>query len=205
MRDYLLMSDIRTKILLGTTISAVSVMLVMAVGMASVQANTPTETLGLAGHFEVVVNNPDGTTYYSQGDNVVVGAGKQAVGDELFDGTAVTSAGQFLCTILGTGTFSATGENLAGALGNTLVACDGDASGNCNNAGSATTSEVCTIVTSAIIDDDTGTDECSPACELTEVRLEVSGGTVFSQTALATNVFASTDATVVTTYTMTIG
>jgi len=200
------MSDIRTKILLGTTISAVSVMLVMAVGMASIQTNTPAETLGLVGHFAVVVNNPDGSAYYSQGDNTVVGAGKLAVGDDLFDGSDANEQGQFVCTRLGIGNPNvAAAEDIATLLTNTNEACDVSASGNCNNAGTNAVSEVCTIETQATIDDGGGGNQCTPACELTEVRLQVTGnGLIFSQTGLSTNVFASTTATVDVTYTITI-
>ncbi len=204
------MSDIRTKILLGTTISAVSVMLVMAVGMATVQNNVPANTaLGLAGHFEIMVQNPDGTVSYAQGDNIVTGPGKQALANDQFDGTTPVQSGPFVCTQLGNGANDVTADDIAAALLDTAEACDPDATGNCANVGTTAGTplgEQCTIVTVATIDGLGGTDQCIPTCTLTEVRLQEAGsGTIFAQTALDSDVVANTQATVTVTYKIAVG
>ena len=114
------MSDIRTKLLLGTTITSVSLMLVMAVSLGTVQNNpTATSALGVMGHFEIIVQNPDGSAYYAQGDNVVTAAGKNAAGDRLFD----TAGLVFNCIMLGNGTNSDAAATITAVLVNTGVDC----------------------------------------------------------------------------------
>ena len=200
------MSDIRTKILLGTTISAVSVMLVMAVSMASVQNNVPgSATLGLVGHFEIMVENPDGSVSYAQGDNTVTGPGKDAIGEDAFE---VNAFGPFICTTLGTGANVAAADDIAGALTNTGLACDAVVAGNCDDAGTfaLTVANVCTIETEATLDDGVGGDECNPTCTLTEVKLVNAAETaVFAQTALSTDVVANTGAKVTVIYKVAVG
>lgn len=121
------MSDIRTKILLGTTISAVSVMLVFAVSFAAIQTNSPTanSALGVMGHLTVTVTNPDGSMHYAQGDNTLVGAAKKTAAQTLFD--ASVAATTFTCMQLGNGTFSAASDGNTTPLLNSLVGCDGTA------------------------------------------------------------------------------
>jgi len=208
------MSDIRTKILMGTTISAVSVMLVMAVGMATVQNNVPTAgtALGLMGHFEIMVQNPDGTASYAQGDNVVVGPGKNALAGDQFDGTGATQSGPFICTQLGTGTNDNTADDINAVLTDTAEACDASVTGNCAFGGTTAGAQLgaqCTIITVATIDGIAGVDandQCLLTCLLTEVRLQEAGsGTIFAQTALGTDVVANTQAEVTVTYKIAVG
>jgi len=208
------MSDIRTKILMGTTISAVSVMLVMAVGMATVQNNVPTAgtALGLMGHFEIMVENPDGTVSYAQGDNVVVGAGKNALAGDQFDGTGATQSGPFICTELGTGTNDNTADDLNAVLTDTDEACDASVTGNCGFGGTTAGAQLgaqCTIITEATIDDTggvDGNDQCLTTCDLTEVRLQAAGGgIIFAHTALDSSVTANTQAIVTVTYKIAVG
>ena len=110
MIDYILMSDIRTKLLLGTTMASVSLMMVMAVRLGTIQNNQPSaaSTLGLMGHFEIIVENPDGTVSYAQGTNVVTASLKNAAGDRLFEANGAI----FNCIMLGNGTNSATATTI---------------------------------------------------------------------------------------------
>jgi len=212
MIDYILMSDIRTKLLMGTTISAVSVMLVMAVSMGAVQTNVPANSaFALAGHFEIMVENPDGSVAYVQGDNTITGPGKDTLAQNQFDGT--TASGPYICTQLGTGTNVALADDIATALTNTLAVCDllvGGANLNCGTEGTfGTLGTQCTIITIATIDGIggvDGSDECIPTCTLTEVRLEeASSGTIFAQTGLDVDIVANTQATVTVTYKIAVG
>ena len=201
------MSDNREKLLLGTTITVVSLMLVMAVSLGAVQNNGPSAstTLGLMGHFEIMVENPDGTVYYAQTDNTVTAAGKNKAGDDLFGVDART--GPFLCTQLGTGANNVASATITTALTDTKVACDAlpvgsDAGAN----GPAGAAQVHTITTAAVIDDDVGVDQCVPSCLLTEVVLgNAAIANVFSHTALSTSVVVNTGATVTTVYKVATG
>jgi len=208
------MSDIRTKILMGTTISAVSVMLVMAVGMATVQNNVPTAgtALGLAGHFEIMVENPDGSASYAQGDNVVTGPGKNALAEDQFDGSGAGQDGPYICTELGIGTNDPTADDINSVLTDTAEACDPDANGNCTFGGTTAGIQLgaqCSIVTEATIDGILGVDgndQCLLTCNLTEVRLQAAGGgTIFAHTGLDSDVVANTQATVTVTYKIAVG
>lgn len=190
------MSDIRTKILLGTTISAVSVMLVMAIGMVSEQEPTASSTLGIMGHFEMTVTNPDGTVHYVQTDNAFTGAGKEGIANASFGDGALPG---FNCTRLGTGVNDQSLEDLKAVLATTGVACDGDLTNNCPGGDAAiavTNGAVCTITTEHTLDTD-----CSPSCVLTEASLNNAAGTVIAaHTGLSTDVVANLNAKVALVY-----
>ncbi len=116
------MSDIRTKLLLGTTISAVSIMLVMAIGISSEQytGSNAIASYGMNGHFEIMVVNPDGTTSYAQSDNFITGPAKDNTAALLLEGTAFPG-GVPNCILLGTGTAVNTADGVNTALGDTGV------------------------------------------------------------------------------------
>jgi len=212
MIDYILMSDIRTKILLGTTISAVSLMLVMAVSMGAVQNNVPVSTtLGLVGHFEIFVDNPDGSAYYAQTDNTVTKAGKEKGGDDLFTVNART--GPFLCTQLGTGANNVASASITTPLTDTDEVCDaGPTSANAAANGAAGAAQVNTITTIATIDGIggvDGNDQCLTTCNLTEVVLHAgpaqNTGAIFAHAALSDAVVANTQASVTVVYKVATG
>ena len=120
------MSDIRTKILLGTSISAIAIMFVMASGVGIFANDTSvSETSFLVnGHVTVLAIHPDGSTSYSQSDNLILGSGKTLASDQLF-GLAAT--GPFRC--IGLGSSNAVDESLAGLSTEMIVSqvvCDGD-------------------------------------------------------------------------------
>ena len=183
------MSDIRTKILMGTTISAVSLMLVMAIGVSSVQnsGTTAGTSLGLMGHFEIMVQNPDGSASYVQADNFINGAAKNNVGTALFEGVALLQPND--CIILGTGTATDASDGIATALTLTGVACSDAAIPNtgsidCNDLGDSvlTTAQQCTVVTKHVTDTD-----CSP-CDITNAAI----GTGVTDAAALVSTFAYT-------------
>jgi len=209
MIDYILMSDIRTKLLLGTTITSVSLMLVMAVSLGAVQYNQPSaaSTLGLMGHFEIIVENPDGTVSYAQGDNVVTGAGKDAAGDRLFDSTSTQPV--FNCIILGNGTNSAAAVTINAALVNTGIDCGttvGSDAGTNDPGGDAQVNSITSVHTISALD-------CPTTCTLTEVALGDSTltaaltptGLTFAHTGLDADVQANNGADVTTIYKVATG
>ncbi len=55
------MSDIRTRILLGTSISAITIMFVMAAGLSTVtsEASVNDKSFGLNGHVTIMAVNPE--------------------------------------------------------------------------------------------------------------------------------------------------
>jgi len=200
------MSDIRTKLLLGTTISAVSLMLVMAIGISSVNSGTTAGTaLAIMGHFEIMVENPDGTTSYVQSDNFINGAAKTNVGTALF--TGVTLLQPNVCIILGTGAPTDASDGIVAEIATTGVECAGSASPgggsvNCNSAGDSvlTTAEQCVVITKHITAND-----CAP-CDISEAALGVGVEdaaalvSTFAYTALTGTITANEGATVTTTY-----
>jgi len=197
------MSDIRTKLLFGTTIASVSLMLVMAVSLGAVQINEPEANTSLVvmGHWTVMAVNPDGTTSYSQSDNVVTAAGKNLAGDRLFD--AASGQGVFNCIQLGNGTNDNTEATINAALTDTAALCDGtgvgaDAAQNGVGDPQVTTLEVTITIT--------GTD-CPFTCTLTEAALgdSVAMTNVFAHTALDSSVVVNDGADVTVTYIVSTG
>ena len=179
---------------MGTTISAVSIMLVMAIGITSEQNNVSAgnvAALGLQGHFEIKVVNPDGTTSYAQGDNFVNGGAKNDVASHIFTGDGL--AGVYDCTLLGTNPDAtlAGADDILNKLGSTGVACGSDTGPvpdvTCNAAGTSGSpgaASICTITTEHTMD----AADCDP-CVLTVVAI---GTGVLDATDLVA-VFAFTD------------
>jgi len=201
------MSDIRTKILMGTTISAVSLMLVMAIGISSVQnsGSIAGTSLGIAGHFEIMVVNPDGSASYVQADNFINGAAKTNVGNALFTGATLNQPND--CIILGVGTPDNASDGIATALTVTGTACSDDSapntgSINCNGLGDSviTTAEQCVVVTKHVTDSD-----CAP-CDISEAAIgtgttgQTALVTTLAYTGLTSTITANVGATVTTTY-----
>ena len=81
---FRLMSDIRTKLLLGTSIGAVTMMFVMAAGIDfSNDANVTEMGVPIMGHATVMAIHPDGSAQYAQGDNEIMGEGKDIAAKEV--------------------------------------------------------------------------------------------------------------------------
>jgi len=124
------MSDIRTKLLLGTSIGALAMMFVMAAGVDAFKTNTSVVEPGkIMGHVTVLAVHPDGSMSYSQGDNFIQDLGIDAALLLLFDGTA--DAGEFDCMRIGNGT--ATDQiALNEELPDLNITCDNQPGGNAN-------------------------------------------------------------------------
>ncbi len=121
------MSDIRTKILLGTTIGAVTMMFVMASGFDfSSDAITAELQLPINGHGTLMAIHPDGSVSYAQGDNFIFGSGKDKAGNRLYDST-VGAPAAFTCIGMGdSGAVTEANQFINGPLTATNVACDTD-------------------------------------------------------------------------------
>lgn len=206
---FRLMSDIRTKLLLGTSIGAVTMIFVMAAGIDfSNDANVTVQSFPIMGHVEVLAVNPDGSTTYVQSDNEIVGVGKDRAAIELFS----TQTGPFICVGAGTsGTVVETLSGLSTPLATTLVVCDGTGGAQTqagqDSAGNSQGNQRTVAATITIID---GTQT------LTEVALSNAGGAglmntgaftggVLSHVDLAQNVDVVEGTEVTITFTMTTG
>jgi len=99
------MSDILTKLLLGTSIGAVAMIFVIAAGFGAFQFNTSATDTGLImGHVTVMAVHPDGSTAYSQSDNLILDAGRNEAFKQLFDGGRTDATAEFDCMRLGNAT-----------------------------------------------------------------------------------------------------
>ena len=123
MRGDNLMSDIRTKLLLGTSIGAVTMMLFMVSGFITTNDSTATtQSFPMFGHVEVLAVHPDGSASYSQGDNLILGEGKDRAGSYLYDGVGA-AAGPFVCIGMGdSGAVNESDDGLTAAM-DTFVKC----------------------------------------------------------------------------------
>lgn len=123
------MSDIRTKLLLGTSISAVAMMFVMVSGFDLSSNETVVSLSGfpINGHVTMLVVNPDGSTSYAQSDNVIQGAGKDLAASALYDPNGGSRADAFVCIGLGeSGAVDDSTQALTDAFDFTNVVCSGD-------------------------------------------------------------------------------
>jgi len=183
----------------------------MAIGFGSVQnSGTAGTALGIAGHFEILVENPDGTTSYLQTDNFINGAAKTNVATAVFENVALNQPNN--CIILGTGNPDDTSNGIVAALGTTGVKCTDDlvpagAFMICNGlADSGTTAEQCVAVTKHVTD----AADCNP-CTITEAAIGVgtSGnaalGSTFAYGDLNAAIIANAGATVTTVYIVATG
>jgi len=120
------MSDIRTKILLGTSIGSVAlILLVSGMGFSTSDTSVSEQGYQILGHVELLAINPDGTMSYSQGDNAVQDGGKDVAAATLFDagGAGLT----FSCIQLGDSNAVAVGTAdtaLTQKLTSTNIVCD---------------------------------------------------------------------------------
>jgi len=117
------MSDIRTKLLLGTSIGALAMIFVMAAGVDAFEtkATTAIQATGINGHVTVMAVHPDGSTSYAQGDNAIVPAGRAQAAAHLFG----TTAKPFNCINIGEGNIAGTPADIDVALTDTGATCGG--------------------------------------------------------------------------------
>jgi len=138
------MSDIRTKILLGTSIGSVAlILLVSGMGFSTSDTSVSEQGYQILGHVEVMSVDPDGTISYSQGDNAVQDGGKDVAASCLFD--AFVACVTFSCIQLGDAGTPAIGTGdtaLTQKLTTQTILCDAASPVTTNaNAGTPTGAE----------------------------------------------------------------
>lgn len=206
MLKHILMSDIRTKLLLGTSIATVAMMfaLVSGMGISTNDTSVSETSYQLMGHVAVMSVNPDGTVLYTQGDNAVQDGGKDVAGATLFDfgGAGLT----FSCIQLGDSGAVAVGTSdtvLTQKLATQTILCDANSpvtTNAANPAGAKSDIEVQFTIVAA-----------DAPTTITEVAL-CTGTTattvcanMLSHFELAVPIPVVTDTQVTVTYTMTTG
>ena len=203
------MSDIRTKLLLGTTIGALAMIFVMAAGVdplktnvSAVESNTPM----LMGHVTVTAVHADGSMSYVQGDNAIQNLGRDAALIQLFDGTAAVDTGVFDCMRIGTGQGAINADITTPMVTTSAQACDTSSTVSnillaAANGGTASGNLVATFPGLALTDLITVT---GVSVTVSEVVLENLAGVVLSHVALGTNVTANLNTAITINYTMTL-
>jgi len=190
------MSDIRTRLFLGTSIGALAMIFVMAAGVDAfdTKTTTATQSFGLNGHVTVMAVHPDGSVSYAQGDNAIITTGLDFAAAQLFGAAA---ADPFDCIRIGTGA-GGTGDDIQGTMGAAATAlqqCD-SAADDVVDTGTDGEVEIDADFTIAADDLTAG------SVLITEAILEDTAGNVLSHVALATDVTANLGTVVTITYTM---
>jgi len=180
--------------------------LVSGMGLSTNDTSVSETSYQLMGHVAVMSVNPDGTVFYTQGDNAVQDGGKDAAAVRLFD--ANVAGVTFSCIQLGDGgpPVIGTGDTaLTSKLTATNIVCDADSPVTTNaNAGTPTGAESEIAVQFTI-------DAADAPTTITEVAL-CTGTTattvcanMLSHFALAIGIPVVTGTQVTVTYTMTTG
>jgi len=195
------MSDIRTKLLLGTSIGALAMIFVMAVGVDAfnTESTIAVQSGTLNGHATVMAIHPDGSISYVQTDNIIVDAGVDVAIDNLFDATAAAAATPFDCIEMGSGAGTST-TALDAALGAAGPICSGAAT---NPVAAPNAAVDIVSVFPALVAADM-TDGGQTTVTITEVVLENSSGVIISHVELTTDIGAVVGTIVTITYTMTL-
>lgn len=211
MRVLTSMSDIRTKLLLGTSIGALAMIFVMAAGVDVLNTETgiAAQSGKLNGHVTLMAVNPDGSMSYAQGDNVIIDTGKVFASQQLFNTTLSSVANVFECIVMGSGTFAANGADTIGvALVTTGQACASTAaagSKSITTAGAldAPAETKITVVFPALVLTDLIT-IADTSVTITEVVLERADGQDLSSVGLDADVVGVLGTVVTIVYTMTL-
>jgi len=205
------MSDIRTKLLLGTSVGALAMIFVMAAGVDVLNTETgiAAQSGKLNGHVTLMAVHPDGSVSYAQSDNIIIDAGKVAASIQLFDiaNIIAADAGVFECIVMGEGTEAADGADTIGlALDTTGQACAstaGGASGVTVTAGALNapaSTEIIVEFPPLVVADLTTI--AGVSVTITEVVLENAGGQDLSSVGLDADVVGVLGTVVTITYTM---
>jgi len=190
------MSDIRTKLLLGTSIGALAMIFVMAAGVDAfdTKATTAIQAAGINGHVTVMAVHPDGSVSYSQGDNQIVAGGLDAAAARLFG----TTVNPFDCINSGEGNIAGDGADIDIPLTTTTKTCDGD--GVDDLAGDGVVNVV--VEFAALVNNDVSPATTGTAT-ITEATLEDANDVVLSKVNI-TPVNAVVGTVITITYTMTL-
>jgi len=202
------MSDIRTKILLGTTLGAFAMIFVMAAGVDAFNTNTSVASNGYTvnAHVTMMAVHPDGSVSYSQGDNLSQDLGKDVALKALFDESSQSLTVFFDCIRIGdegTPTLTGPAVNPMNAAATAAAACDADGTlGNIELSSAGTVGEASgDLVASFTM---LAGDLTDGSVTITEASLENAGAVVISHVALGTAVTANLDTVVTVTYTMSL-
>ena len=200
------MSDIRTKLLLGTTIGALAMIFVMAAGVDSLKTNVSVVESNvpvLLGHVTVTAVHADGSMSYVQTDNVIQNLGRDAALLHLISGT--DAGGEFDCMKIGTGDGS--GVGIATPMVTTNgQACDTDNTSS-NQILAADNTNVASGNVVALFPDLVLTDLITVAgvsVTVTEATLENAAGVVLSHVLLGTAITGNEGTAITINYTMTL-
>jgi len=200
------MSDIRTKLLLGTSIGALAMIFVMAAGVDPLKANVSvveTSTPMLMGHVTAVAVHTDGSMSYVQGDNAIVNIGRDAALLQLF--ASDTADDRFECVRIGTGDGS--GDDIETPMVVTSAkACDGDgildniktAATNTNVAEGEISAEFPGLSANDLLDNS------ATSVTITEAVLENNAGVELSHVLLGQSITGNLGTVITITYTMTV-
>ena len=201
------MSDIRTKLLLGTSIGALAMIFVMAAGVDPLKTNVSvveSSTPILMGHVTATAVHTDGSMSYVQADNVIQDLGRDAGLLQLFSSTAGT--GEFDCVRIGTGAAGANVDLTTPMVATNAAACDGDglldAIVLAQNNGGVASGDI-----SAVFPGLGATDLISgggTSVTVTEAILENGAGVVLSHVALGGSITGNLGTEITITYTMTL-
>ena len=212
MRVLTSMSDIRTKLLLGTTVGALAMIFVMAAGFNVLNTETgiAAQSGKLNGHVTLMAVNPDGSMSYAQGDNIIIDTGKTFASQQLFDVNQASVADVFECIVMGSGTEAADGADTIGvALVTTGQACVSTAAAGSSvlvvapvNTDDPATTTI-TVVFPALVLTDLIT-IADTSVTITEVVLENAGGQDLSSIGLDADVVGVLGTVVTIEYEMTL-
>jgi len=196
------MSDIRTKLLLGTSIGALAMIFVMAAGVDAFDTNTGTAVQGtmLNGHITAIAIHPDGSMSYSQGDNAIQDTGLDPAASQLFDSATALAANVFDCIRIGTGNIAGNANDIHIAMVTTSAQVCGEGSTLVagGDPGDIAITADFTMAAGDLLDNGATT------VTVTEAVLEDSGGNVLSKVDLAAGVTGNLGTTITITYTMTL-
>jgi len=189
------MSDIRTKLLLGTTLASIAMIFVMAAGVDAFDTKTATvvQSFGLNGHVTVMAIHPDGSASYAQADNAIITGTLTTAANQLFD---AGTADPFDCISIGDG--DGTGNNIQNPMNAAATAgpqCDADGTTNPGGDGIALIDAEFTILLA---------DLTAGSVLITEATLENGAEAILSHVSLDTDVPAVEGTIVTITYTMTL-
>jgi len=205
----------RTKYLIGTTITSLALMtaaLVWALPLVD-DKTSATELSGIYGHVTIMAIHPDGSADYIQGDNTIQAEGKTAAAAQLWNDGGIAG---FNCITLGTDTATALADdNSASTADSGVITPFTNTPQECGDSGVAPNEIKVNKVagvpagigdqTSIIVEFDIGAGDDGKM--LSEVSLDSpeGGNTTMSRFILATAVDVNTATVVTVNYTMTTG
>jgi len=206
------MGNMRTKYLIGTTITSLALMtaaLVWALPLVDDKTSI-NELSGIYGHVTLMAIHPDGSAAYIQGDNAIQFEGSTAAASELWNDGGIAG---FNCITLGTDATAATDADSTGTTDSGVLTPFTNTPQECGDDGGPNNSIDIDIVakagvkdqTSIIVEFDVGA--LDDGKMLSEVSLDSpeGGNTTMSRFVLATAVDVNTATVVTVNYTMTTG